>query len=119
MVVLVTSAQVKPNAGGEFAQQFEQRLLSSLRAQPGFKDEMLLVAPGGPEIFLITFWESPANVDSYQRGLWPEFMKMLANILDRPLHRRFQLAHSTLHPEGSAAFLLQSPLTSEPTGPGA
>lgn len=119
MVVLVTSAQVKPNAGGAFVQQFEHRLLTSLRAQPGFKHEMLLVVPGGPEICFITFWESQANEENYERSVWPELMKILANILDRPVHRRFQLAHSSLHPEGSAAFPLQSPITSEPTGPGA
>ena len=119
MVVLVTSAQIKPNAAGAFAQQFEQQLLSLIRAQPGFKDEMLLVVPGGPEILFITSWESHANAESYERRLWPEFMKMLANILDRPVHRRFQLAHSTLHPEGSAAFPVQSPITSEPSTPGA
>lgn len=119
MVVLVTSAQIKPNAGGAFALQFEQQLLPLLRAQPGFKDEMLLVVPGGPEIFFITFWESHANVESYERSVWPEFMKMLVNILERPVQRRFQLAHSTLHPEGSASFPLQSPITSEPSAPGA
>lgn len=119
MVVLVTSTQIKPNAGGAFAQQFEQQLLSLLHAQPGFKDEMLLVVPGGPEIFFITFWESHTNEESYERSVWPEIMKMLANMLERPVHRRFQLAHSTLHPEGSAAFPVQSPITSEPSAPGA
>src|SRR5215472_7124592 len=119
MVVLVTSAQIKPNAAGAFAQQFEQQLLSLIHAQPGFKDEMLLVVPGGPEILFITSWESHANAESYERRLWPEFTKMLANILERPVHRRFQLAHSTRHPEGSAAFPIQSPITSEPSTPGA
>jgi len=119
MVVLVISAQVKPNADAAFAQHFEQRLLPSLRAQPGFKDEMLLVAPGGPEIVLTTFWEFDANAESYQRSVWPESIKMLANILNPAVFRRFQLAHSTLHQEGVAAFPMQSPITTEPTGVGA
>ena len=119
MVALVTSAQIKPNAGQAFAQQFQHQLLSLIEAQPGFKGEMVLVVPGGPEILFITFWESQANQESYQRNVWPEFMKILTNILERPVHRRFQLAHSTLHPDGSAAFPVQSPITSEPTAPGA
>jgi len=119
MVVLVASAQVKPNADGAFADYFEQQLLPSLRAEPGFKDEMLLVVPGGPGIVLISFWESEANADNYECRAWPESMKMLAKILDPPVFRRFQLAHSTLHPEGVAVFPFQSPITTEPTGVGA
>lgn len=119
MVVLVASAQVKPNAGGAFALEFEQRMLPSLQAQAGFKGEILLVLPGGPETVLVTFWESPANADSYERSVWPESVKLLSKVLDRPVLRRFQLAHSTLHPQGVAAFPPQSPITTEPTGVGA
>ena len=119
MMVLVASAQVKPNADEAFAQEFERQLLPSLQVQPGFKDEMVLVSPGGPEVLLITFWESDANAQSYERSAWPESMKTLAKILNPAVFRRFQLAHSTLHPRGVAAFPMQSPITTEPTGVGA
>ena len=55
MVVLVMSTQVKPNADAAFAEQFENQMLPFLRAQRGFKDEMALFTPGGPEIVLATF----------------------------------------------------------------
>jgi len=119
MVVHVASAQVKPNAGGAFAQAFEQHFLRSLRMQRGFKDEILLVVPGGPDVLAITFWDSPESADSYERVAWPEMMKALSNVIDRPVLRRFQLAQSTLHQPGVAAFPAQSPITTEPTGPGA
>jgi hypothetical protein len=119
MVVLVASAQVKPNAGGAFALEFEEQILRSLQAQVGFKGDILLVVPGGPETLLMTFWESSANADSYEHSVWPESVKLLSKILDRPVLRRFQLAHSTLHPEGIATFPVQSPITTEPTGVGA
>ena len=119
MIVLVASAQVKPNAGGVFAEMFVQRLLPSLRAHEGFRDDMLLVVPGGPEILALTFWKSPADADAYERAAWPEVVKALADVVDRPALRRYQLAHSTLHAEGVAAFPIQSPITTEPTGVGA
>src|SRR6266545_4500021 len=103
MFVLVASAQVKPNAGGAFAQAFEQHLLPSLHMQRGFRDEMLLVVPGGPEIVVITLWDSRENVESCERDTWPEMMKALSNVIDGLVLRRFQLAHSTLHQEGVAA----------------
>ena len=40
MFVLVASTHVKPNADDAFAQAFEQTLLPSLRAQPGFKEKL-------------------------------------------------------------------------------
>jgi heme-degrading monooxygenase HmoA len=119
MFVLVATAQVKPNSGGAFAQVFEKQLLPSLRAQPGFKAEMLLVVPGGPEIVFVTFWESREKAETYERSAWPESLKLLASLIDDPLVNGFQLAHSTLHEEGVAAFPSQSPITTEPTGPGA
>ena len=117
--MLVASAQVKPNAGGAFAQAFEQQVLASLRMQRGFVDEMLFVVPGGPDVLAVTFWDSPESADSYERVAWPEMMKALSNVIDRPVLRRFQLAQSTLHQPGVAAFPAQSPITTEPTGPGA
>src|SRR5919109_890643 len=104
MVTLVASAQVKPNAGGAFARAFEAQLLPSVRAQRGFTDEMLFVVPGGPEIEVITFWTSREDADRYEREVWPDIAKALTDVLDRPVLRRFQLAHSTLHREGVAAF---------------
>ena len=119
MDVLVAMAQVKPNAGGAFAQAFQDQVLPSLRAQRGFRDEMLLVVPGGPGIVAITFWDSREDADRFHRDAWPEVVKALANTVDRPVLSTFQLAHSTLHPQGVAAFPVQSPITTEPTGVGA
>ncbi len=119
MVVLVASAQVKPNAGGAFATAFEDDLLSSLRSQPGFRDELLLLVPGGPDMMAITFWDSRDDVDSYERNVWPAVVDALASVIERPGLRRFELAHSTLLPQSAAAFPVQSPITTDPTGVGA
>ena len=116
MMVLVASAVVKPNADQAFAEQFERHLFPSLQVQPGFRGEIVLVSPGAPEVILITFWDSDANARSYERSAWPESVKTLTNILNPAVFRRFQLAHSTLHPEGVATFPMQSPITTEPTG---
>ncbi len=116
MFVLVVSASVKPNAGEAFAHAYEKQILPSLRAQPGFRDEMLFVVPGGPEMIAVSFWESRKSAES---GAWSELPAMLTNLIDRPILRGFQLAHSSLHEEGAAAFPIQSPITTEPTGVGA
>jgi heme-degrading monooxygenase HmoA len=119
MMVLVVTAPVKPNAGREFAEAFQTRLLPSLRNERGFRDEMLFVVPGGPDMMLITFWDSRDDAEHYERVAWPEVAQSLSNIIDRARLKLFQLAHSTLHREGAAAFPPQSPITTEPTGVGA
>jgi len=119
MFVLVVSASVKPNAGEAFAQAYEKQLLPSLRAQPGFRDEMLFVDPGGPGMIAVSFWESRKSAESCDPGAWSESPGMLNNLVDRAIVRGFQLAHSSLHEEGAAAFPIQSPITTEPTGVGA
>lgn len=119
MFVLVASATVKPNAGAAFAAAFEEQLLSSLRGRQGFRDEILLLVPGGPEMMAITFWDSRYDIDTYEREAWPAVSNALASTIDRPILRLFQLAHSTLHSQGVAAFPFQSPITCEPTGVGA
>lgn len=119
MFVLVISAPVKTNAWGAFAQAYQRQLLPSLRARPGFKDEMLFVVPGGPEMIAVSFWESRENADAFEHGAWSELLIVFGNLIDRPLVRGFQLAHSSLHEEGVAAFPIQSPITSDPSAPGA
>ena len=119
MFVLVATTHVKPNAGDAFAQAFEQTLLPSLRAQPGFKDEMLFVAPGGPDVVAVTFWQSRETAEAFQRVAWTSFLNGLASVIDSPTVRAFQLAHSTLHEAGLARFPIQSPITTDPTGVGA
>jgi len=119
MFVLVASTHVKPNANDAFAQAFEQTLLPSLRAQPGFKDEMLFLVPGGPDAVAVTFWESRETAEAFQRGAWTDVLNGLSGVIDCPTVRAFQLAHSTLHEPGLARFPIQSPITTEPTGVGA
>ena len=119
MFVLVTSTHVKPNADDAFAEVFEKTLLPSLRAQPGFRDEMLFIVAGGPDVVAVTLWESRETAEAFERGAWTDLLDGLAGIIDRPTVRAFQLAHSTLHEPGLARFPIQSPITTEPTGVGA
>jgi len=120
MFVRLISMQVKPNLNGEFADLFEKEIIPTLRKQQGFKDEMLFVVPGGPEMVAISLWESKENAETYNRATYPELLKTLAKVIERtPEVKTFQLAYSTLHKTGTVAFPNQSPITSAVSGPGA
>jgi len=120
MIARIVSMQLKPNASAAFVDMFEKTVLPALREQKGFKDEMLFVLPGGPEVVAVSFWESRKDAETYDRGTYPQLLKALANVIERaPVVGTFQLAYSTLHEKGAAAFPHQSTSTTAPSGVGA
>jgi heme-degrading monooxygenase HmoA len=98
MFVRIVAMQLKPNTGQEFTQVFESQIIPTLRKQPGFTDEMLLVDPDGPEVVAISLWDSKQNAETYSRTTYPEVLKTLAKVIERtPQVRTFEVAHSTFH----------------------
>jgi heme-degrading monooxygenase HmoA len=119
MFARIVSMQIKPNTSGRFTELFEKKIVPTLRKQQGFKDEMLFVVPGGPEVVAVSLWESKENAEAYDRTTYPEVLKTLASVIERaPVVRTFQLAYSTLHKIGAAEFPTQSPNTTPPAGVG-
>ena len=120
MIARILSLQLKPNATAAFVDLFEKTVLPTLREQKGFKDEMLFVLLGGPEVVAVSFWESRKDAETYDRGTYPQLLKALANVIERaPGVGTFQLAYSTLHERGAAAFPHRSTSTTAPSGVGA
>jgi heme-degrading monooxygenase HmoA len=98
MFARIVSMQVKPNTHQEFTRTFENEIIPTLRKQQGFKDEMLFVIPGGPEVVAISLWDSKENADNYNRATYPEVLKTLAKVIERaPKVETFEVAYSTFH----------------------
>jgi len=109
MYTRIVSLQLKPNTSRQFNELFEKKIIPSLRKQQGFKDEMLFVDPGGPEVVAISLWESKQSAEAYARTTYPEVLKTLASVVEQaPVVRTFQLASSTMHTVGAAALPKQS-----------
>src|SRR5260370_39997725 len=98
MFARIVSMQLKQNTHREFSELFDKKILPTLRKQPGFRDELLFVDPGGPEVVAISLWDSKENAETYNRATYPEVLKTLANVTDgTPKEQPFQFASSTLH----------------------
>jgi quinol monooxygenase YgiN len=120
MFARIVSLQVKPNASGHFARAFENEVIPALRRQPGFVDEIVFADPGGPEVVAITFWSSREEAETHARGPYLELLSSLARLIERaPSARTLQLAYSTLHAAGVAAFPSQSTIATPIGSPGA
>src|SRR5437588_12976536 len=112
MIARILSLQLKPNATAAFVDLFEKTVLPTLREQKGFKDEMLFVLPGGPEVVAVSFWESRKHAEAYDRGTYPQLLMALADVIEgAPVVGAFHLAYSTSHETGPAAFAHQPTTT--------
>jgi quinol monooxygenase YgiN len=115
----VVSMQLKPNTHREFSELFDKQILPTLRKQQGFRDEMLFVDPGGPEVVAISLWESRENAETYNRATYPEVLKTLAKVIEGPPEvRTFQLAYSSFHKIAIGVAANQSAITSPTAGVG-
>ncbi len=80
MFARIVSLQLKPNSHAAFSELFDKEILPTLRKQPGFRDEMLFVDPGAPEVVAISLWDSKESRETYERTTYPEVLKTLANV---------------------------------------
>lgn len=98
MIARSVSMRLKPNTVAEFTKLIEHEILSLLRKQKGFKDEVTLVASHGADAVGITFWDEKQNMESYSRDAYPELLKILARVLDgTPEIHTYEVTNSTFH----------------------
>jgi heme-degrading monooxygenase HmoA len=97
MFTRIVSMQVKPNATREFIESLDKKVLPTLRKQKGFKDEMLFVDPGGPEVIAISFWESKDNAEQYVRAAYQDVLKAMGNVVQgTPEVLSYEVCSSTI-----------------------
>jgi len=98
MFTRMVSMQLKPNTHREFMEKFEKEIIPTLTKQKGFTDQMLFVVPGGPEVVAISLWDSRQNAETYNRAIYPEVLKTLANLVEpTPKVQTYDVAYSTFH----------------------
>src|SRR5437588_12962975 len=96
MFARVVAMQLKPNTRQEFTQLFESQVILTLRKQQGFKDEMLFVDPGGPEVVAISLWDSKQSAETYNRTTYPEVLKTQGKVIEpTPEVITVEVAYST------------------------
>jgi len=98
MFARTVSMQVRPNSLKQFTETFENEIMLTLRKQKGFKDEILFVVPGGPEVLAISMWESKENAETYNSTTYPGVLKSLSNSIEAgPKVKTYDVAYSTFH----------------------
>jgi len=97
MFARIVSLQLKPNARREFMDVLENQIMPALRKQDGFREEIVSVDPGGPEVVAMSLWDSKQAADAYNQTSYPELVKVLAKVIEpNPRVRTLDVAYSTL-----------------------
>lgn len=95
-VVEVTS---KTGKGRELTRIVSEKVLSILKAQPGFLDEITLVSAENPDrVLAISFWKSREDAERYHRENFSHVTEIITSLIEgAPQVRRFDVEQSTIH----------------------
>jgi quinol monooxygenase YgiN len=95
-IVEITS---KAGKARDLTRTVSEKVLTILRNQPGFMDEITLVSDEDPNrILAISFWKSKDHADAYQRDQFNRVTDTISNLLEgTPQVRTFEVETSTVH----------------------
>lgn len=92
------SFQLKSNSAAEAIQTLEKEVLPLLRKQKGFRDEIILLAPGGREAVGISLWDQKESADAYERTAYAEVLKTMGKVIEgTPQVKTYEVSTSTIH----------------------
>jgi len=79
----------------ELTLRLEEIILPMLRGAKGFRDIISFVTLGRTEALAISFWDSRASADAYNRDQYPDVLKALEGLLNgNPRVETFKIGNS-------------------------
>ena len=98
MFARLVTTHIKPGKFDLLTRKFEEKIIPSLRKQPGFRDEVSFFDKNLGESVAISFWDSEADERKYDKDLYPEMVKTLSETFEGvPEVRRFEVANATMY----------------------
>jgi heme-degrading monooxygenase HmoA len=95
-VVTITS---KTGKARELTRTINDKVLSLLKSQPGFVDEITLISEQNPDrVLALSFWRTKEDAEKYNREGFPAVNDMIRNQIEgSPKVETFDLEQSTFH----------------------
>ena len=107
MYTRVVEVTTKPGKARELSRTISDKVLSLLKSQPGFVDEINLISDQNPDqITALSFWKTREDAERYQRETFPKVNDLIRTYVEgTPQVRTFDVEHSSLHKisQGKAA----------------
>ena len=98
MFTRVIEVTTKSGKARELSRTINDRVLSIVKNQPGFQDEIVLVSDDNPDqILAISFWRSREDAEKYTREQFPKVNEVIRNLIEgSPRVRNFEVDISTV-----------------------
>jgi heme-degrading monooxygenase HmoA len=99
MFTRVVEITTKAGKARDLTRTVSDKVLSILKTQTGFQDEILLVSDEDPNrVLAISFWKSKENADVYNREQFSKVTEIIRNLIEgTPQVRTFEVEQSTVH----------------------
>lgn len=99
MFARIVEITAKTGKGKELVRTVNDQVLTILRDQPGFVDEVTLLSHEEPDRLLaLSFWKTRGDAEVYNRETFPRVNQLLRNLIEGTLQvRTFDVATSTAH----------------------
>jgi quinol monooxygenase YgiN len=92
------SCTIDPSKVNEFKNELNNELLPRIQAQKGFVDNLESLDPATGEFSCTTLWETKADVDNYNNGLFQEIAAQLGPLMtDGPTVKTLPVENSSAH----------------------
>lgn len=96
MYARLVKAHVKPGKYEVATRRIEEKVIPLLRKQKGFRDELSFLDEDHEESIAISFWDTEADLRTYEKDVYPDLMKSMIDTFDgKPEVRHFEVANST------------------------
>jgi hypothetical protein len=97
------SMYLKNDGALAFKHKIEGDIIPLLRKQKGFLEQITFLYLNGREVHAFSLWETAEHAEAYNRGTYPEVVRMLASVIEgAPLVRTYDVLNSTI-PKSVAA----------------
>jgi heme-degrading monooxygenase HmoA len=99
MFTRIVEMTTKNGKAREVSRTINDKILSLLRNQPGFVDEVILISDQDPDRLLaLSFWNTRQDAERYNRETYPRVIEVLGNLIQgAPYVQTFDVEHSTVH----------------------
>jgi heme-degrading monooxygenase HmoA len=99
MFTRIVEMTTKNGKARELSRTINDKVLSLLRNQPGFVDEIMLVSDQNPDrLVALSFWETKEEAEIYNRETFPKVNEIIRGQIDGPPKvQTFNVEDSTVH----------------------
>jgi len=97
MFVRVVEVKTKPGKAREVCNTLHEKILSTLQAQAGFVDEIVLVSDQ-EGILAVSFWKTKEDAEQYKREDYAKISEAIQHLVhSKPKVHAFDVETSTCH----------------------